>query len=105
MPNNKKTIKRNMKKFLYELFRDDNTLNEKSIAGFIALLMMVIALVVDLVTGYIGEELALNEFIFNGFLYIVLGAFGIASIDKALTHKNKKTEEPKEETPNEEEQN
>ena len=105
MFNNKKTIKRNMKKFLYELFRDDNALNEKSIAGFIALLMMVIALIVDLVTGYMGKELALNQFIFDGFLYIVLGAFGIASIDKMLTHRNKKSDIPTEETPNEEEQN
>jgi uncharacterized membrane protein YgdD (TMEM256/DUF423 family) len=52
-----------------------------------------------------GKELALNQFIFDGFLYIVLGAFGIASIDKMLTHRNKKSDTPTEETPNEEEQN
>ena len=29
-----------------------------------------------------------NEFIFNGFLVITLGAFGIASVDKYINRKN-----------------
>lgn len=78
-----------MKKFFKELFDDNNTINEKAVVGFIAFFMLVIALIVDLVTGYVGNPLVLNEFIFDGFMVIVLGSFGIASVDKWLNKKNK----------------
>ncbi len=47
-------------KFFRELFDDNNTINEKSVVGFIAFMMMVIALAVDLVTGYLGKELLIK---------------------------------------------
>lgn len=71
-----------MKKFLKEMFSDNNSLNEKSIIGAVAFVMLIVALVIDLVTGWLGRELLINEFIFDGFLVITLGAFGIASVDK-----------------------
>lgn len=86
-----------MKKFLRELFNDDNTINEKSVIGAIAFLMLVVALVVDLVTGWLGRELLINEFIFNGFLVIALGAFGIASVDKWIN--KSKSADDADETP------
>jgi hypothetical protein len=85
-------------KFFRELFDDNNTINEKSVVGFIAFMMMVIALAVDLVTGYLGKELLINEFIFDGFMVIVLGSFGIGSVDKFINaKKGSKTEEKDEE--------
>jgi ABC-type uncharacterized transport system permease subunit len=85
-------------KFFRELFDDNNTINEKSVVGFIAFIMMVIALTVDLVTGYLGKELLINEFIFDGFMVIVLGSFGIGSVDKFINaRKGSKTEEKDEE--------
>jgi hypothetical protein len=65
--------------------------------------MLVIALVVDLVTGYMGTALVINEFIFDGFMVIILGSFGIASVDKFMNKKDAKKEEEKttEETPEE----
>jgi hypothetical protein len=66
------------------LFDDDNSINEKSVVGFIAFLMLVIALAVDLITGAYGKPLLINKFIFDGFMVIVLGAFGIASVDKFI---------------------
>jgi hypothetical protein len=81
-----------MKNFFKQLFDDNNTINEKSVVGFIAFFMMVLSLLVDLVTGYMGKELLINEFIFDGFLVITLGSFGIASIDKWINNKNKKSE-------------
>jgi len=85
-------------KFFRELFDDNNTINEKSVVGFIAFIMMVIALAVDLVTGYLGKELLINEFIFDGFMVIVLGSFGIGSVDKFINaRKGSKTEEKDEE--------
>jgi len=82
-----------MKKFLSQLFNDNNTINEKSVVGFLAFLMMVISLFVDLITGWMGKELLINEFIFDGFLVITLGSFGIASVDKWINNKNKKSED------------
>jgi hypothetical protein len=74
--------------FLKDLFNDNNTINEKSVVGFASFIMMVISLVVDLVTGWLGKELLINEFIFDGFLVITLGSFGIASVDKWINNKN-----------------
>jgi ABC-type uncharacterized transport system permease subunit len=73
--------------FLKELFKDNNDINEKSVVGFLSFTMMVIALFVDLVTGWMGKELLINEYIFNGFLVITLGSFGIASVDKYINRK------------------
>jgi hypothetical protein len=77
-----------MKKFFSKLFDDKNTINEKSFIGFIAFCCMVLALVVDLVTGWLGKELLINKFIFDGFMIITLGAFGIASVDKWINSKS-----------------
>ena len=86
--------KRNiMKKFFSHLFDDNNSINEKSVVGFIAFLMLVIALAVDLITGAYGKPLLINKFIFDGFMVIVLGSFGIASVDKWINKKNDKNEE------------
>ena len=82
-----------MKNFFKQLFDDNNSINEKSVVGFIAFMMMVIALGVDLVTGYFGKELLINEFIFDGFMVIVLGSFGIGSIDKFINAKKGSKEE------------
>ena len=86
-----------MKKFFNDLFNDNNQINEKSFVGFLAFCCMIIALFVDLITGWLGKELVINEFIFDGFMVIVLGAFGIGSIDKFINAKKGK----KEETPSE----
>lgn len=73
---------KSIKKFFADLFNDNNTINEKAVVGFIAFIMMVITLVTDLVTGVMGKNMPIHQFIFDGFMIIVLGAFGIASIDK-----------------------
>jgi len=91
-----------MKKFIKQLFDDSNTINEKAVVGYVAFLMMIISLAVDLVTGWMGRPLMINEFIFNGFMVIVLGSFGIASVDKWLNKKSlneNPLEEPKIEEP------
>ena len=74
-----------------DIFKDTNDVNEKSVVGFMAFVIMVVFAVADIVTGYIGKDLVINEFIFNAFLWIVLGSFGIGSIDKFI-NKNKENE-------------
>jgi hypothetical protein len=79
--------------FLKELFNDDNKINEKSVVGFAAFSVMVLAMVFDLVTGYFGKDLIINEFIYNSFLVICLGSFGIGSVDKFINSKKPTLEE------------
>lgn len=81
-----------MKSWLKSLFDDNNSINEKSVVGFGAFLMMVITLTTDIVTGVMGREMPIHEFVFDGFMVITLGAFGIASVDKWI-NKGKKNEE------------
>jgi hypothetical protein len=71
-----------MKQFIKDLFNDQNSINEKSLVGFIAFIMMIATLITDVVTGVLGKEMPIHEFIFDGFMVIVLGSFGIASVDK-----------------------
>ena len=65
-----------------ELFKDNNDWNEKSIIGFIAFALMCVIMIVDLVTGYCGKDLINNEFIYDTFVFVVLGCFGISGIEK-----------------------
>ena len=71
-----------MKKFFSQLFNDNNSINEKSVVGFLAFVMMTSFAIADIVTGSLGKDLVINEFIFNAFLWLVLGSFGIGSVDK-----------------------
>ena len=73
-----------MKQWLKSLFDDSNTINEKSVVGFVAFLMMVVTLIADIITGIMGKNMPIHEFVFDGFMVIVLGSFGIASIDKFI---------------------
>ena len=79
-------IKRKLMDFK-NLFKDENDINEKSLVGFLAFIIMVIFAVVDLLTGYLGKDLVINEFIYNSFVWVVLGAFGIAEVGKVFGSK------------------
>ena len=71
-----------------DIFKDENDVNEKSVIGFMSFAVMVIFAVVDLVTGYFGKDLVVNEFIYESFLIITLGCFGIAGLEKIFGKKN-----------------
>ena len=75
------------------IFKNSSDYNEKTIIGFLAFVIMVIAMAVDLITGYFGKELVLNQFIFDAFMYITLGSFGIAGLEKFAPGKKENTEE------------
>ncbi len=44
-----------------EIFKNSNDYNEKTIIGFMSFAVMTLAMIVDLVTGYFGNELKLND--------------------------------------------
>lgn len=76
-----------MKKFFRELVSENNTINEKAFVGIIAFFMMVATLITDIVTGVMGKEMPIHEFVFEGFLVITLGAFGIAEAGKIFSQR------------------
>ena len=88
---------RSKQSFFVKLFKDNNDINEKSVVGFLAFIMMVAFALADIVTGYLGKPLVINDFIFDAFMWLVLGCFGIASIDKFVNKKAGSKEEPVEE--------
>lgn len=65
-----------------QIFKDDNEYNEKTIIGFISFAMMVVTAILDLVTAYIGHPLNIKEYIYNSFVTITLGSFGVAGLER-----------------------
>jgi len=80
------------KKFMAfrDIFKDNNDINEKTIVGFLAFGMMAIFAITDIVTGVLGNHLIIEEFIYNSFLIVTLGSFGIAEIGKVFGNKSDK---------------
>jgi hypothetical protein len=74
--------KRQTTVMIMEIFKDNNNWNEKSIIGFIAFSIMCVIMIADLVTGYVGKDLIINEFVYDSFVFVVLGCFGISGIEK-----------------------
>ena len=72
---------------MWKIFKDNNDYNEKSIIGFCAFLIMVIVMLTDVITGAFGKELVINEAIYNSFVMVVLGCFGIAGMEKFANRK------------------
>jgi ABC-type uncharacterized transport system permease subunit len=67
---------------MWEIFKNNNDWNEKTIVGFIAFLIMCVIMVADLASGWSGQDLVINEFVYDSFTLIVLGCFGIAGLEK-----------------------
>lgn len=61
-----------------DIFKDSNDINEKSVVGFASFAVMVIFAGADIVTGIMGQQLEISDTIFNSFVIITLGSFGIA---------------------------
>ena len=43
---------------------------------------MCVIMVADLVSGWAGKDLVINEFVYDSFVWVVLGCFGIAGVEK-----------------------
>ena len=71
---------------MWSLFKDKNEINEKNIIGFASFIVMTLFAIADLVTSfmYVGEEafLVINEVIYNSFVWVTLGCFGISSFER-----------------------
>lgn len=65
-----------------DIFRDDNDINEKTVIGFMSFVVMVIFATADIVTGFCGKDLVIKEFIYQSFVIVTLGSFGVAGLEK-----------------------
>jgi len=71
-----------------DIFKDTNEYNEKSIIGFLSFAIMTITIIVDIITGLLGYELTLNQFVYDSFVYVTIGSLGVAGIEKFATRRN-----------------
>ena len=68
---------------MWAIFKNKNDINEKSIIGFVSFFMMVLFGIVDLGSSIaVGKDLVINEVIYNSFVWVTLGSFGISSFEK-----------------------
>lgn len=65
-----------------EIFKDDNDINEKSILGFCSFGVMLIVVLIDIISGILGYDIRVTEFIYNSFVTVTLGSFGIGAMEK-----------------------
>jgi|SRR5210317_1105791 hypothetical protein len=76
------TSMKRITKMSFEIFKDKNDYNEKNILGFISFAVMVVYSIIDLATGLLDIPLALHEYIYQSFIWITLGSFGIGGLEK-----------------------
>ena len=70
-------------KIMWKLFEDKNNINEKNIIGFASFIVMVLFAVADLLTSLIADkDLVINEVVYNSFVWVTLGCFGISAVEK-----------------------
>ena len=72
-----------------DIFKDKNDFNEKNIVGFASFAVMVIFAAADIITGFLGKDLVINDVVFNSFVIITLGSFGIDGATKIFSKKDK----------------
>ena len=68
--------------FIKDMFKDSNDINDKNVVGFASFAVMVVFAAADIITGFLGKDLVVQEFIYNSFVIITLGSFGIDGLQK-----------------------
>jgi len=82
------TATKNHQYNMWKLFKNKNDINEKNIIGFISFGIMVLFAIIDLATGILymgyvgGGQLEINDTIYNSFVMVTLGCFGISAFEK-----------------------
>ena len=69
---------------MFAIFKDENEYNEKSIIGFASFAVMTLFAMIDLGTGIWGKDLVINDMVYNSFVFVTLGSFGIAGAEKVM---------------------
>jgi len=68
---------------MWALFKDKNDINEKNVIGFASFVVMTLFAIADLMTSLIADkDLIINEVVYNSFVWVTLGCFGISAVEK-----------------------
>jgi hypothetical protein len=68
---------------MWALFKDKNDINEKNVIGFASFIVMTLFAIADLLTSLIADkDLIINEVVYNSFVWVTLGCFGISAVEK-----------------------
>tara|TARA_R100001015_G_C4491653_1_gene69036 strand:+ start:318 stop:533 length:216 start_codon:yes stop_codon:yes gene_type:complete len=68
---------------MWTLFKDKNDINEKNVIGFASFIVMTLFAIADLMTSLIADkDLIINEVVYNSFVWVTLGCFGISAVEK-----------------------
>jgi len=68
---------------MWALFKDKNDINEKNVIGFASFIVMTLFAIADLMTSLIADkDLIINEVVYNSFVWVTLGCFGISAFEK-----------------------
>ena len=82
----KNLLKRKRRSSMWSLFKDKNEINEKNVVGFASFVVMCLFAVADLLTSVLADkDLIINEVVYNSFVWVTLGCFGISSFEKVKT--------------------
>lgn len=81
-----------MGKFFKDLFSDSNDINENTFVGVMSFFAMIIILIMDIISSFLNKPTVVKEFIFDGFLYLTLGAFGWTVAGRIFKKKTTDTE-------------
>ena len=68
---------------MWALFKDKNDINEKNVIGFASFVVMTAFAIADLCTSlFADKDLIINEVVYNPFVWVTLGCFGISAVEK-----------------------
>ena len=73
----------------FDIFKDDNDINEKSVLGFLSFGILAAYGIIDVITGLEGKVFVIEPIILEVFAALTAGCFGISSYEKV---QNRKTE-------------
>lgn len=76
----------------FDIFKESNEFDEKNIIGFLSFAMMVFTAIIDITTGILGIDFLIHEYIYNSFLIVTLGSFGISGLQHVF-EKNKNNQD------------
>ena len=68
---------------MWSLFKEKNDINEKNVIGFASFIVMTLFAIADLMTSLIADkDIIINEVVYNSFVWVTLGCFGISAFEK-----------------------
>ena len=68
---------------MWNLFKEKNEINEKNVIGFASFIVMTLFAIADLATIVLADkDLIINEVVYNSFVWVTLGCFGISAFEK-----------------------